>query len=81
MDSPPRWLCRSTRTVSAPARAAAYRGGGAGRSAAGDQHVAIAEHRHQPRGLDDGVTRALPTLNKPAGAEYLGLKEHAAVIG
>ena len=50
------------------------RGGGAGRSAAGDQHVAVAEHRHPSRLLDDGVTRAWPTLRKPAGAEHLGLK-------
>ena len=57
------------------------RRGGAGRSAAGDQHVAVAEHRHLSRPLDDGVTRAWPTLGKPAGAEHLGLKEHATVIG
>ena len=36
---------------------------------------------HPSRPLDDGVTWAWPTLGKPAGAEHLGLKEHAAVIG
>ena len=28
-----------------------------------------------------GERRARPSLDKPAGAENLGLKEHAAVIG
>src|SRR6516225_6785174 len=54
---------------------------GAGRSAAGDQHVAVAEHRHLSRPLDDGVTWAWPTLGKPAGTEHLGLEEDATVIG
>jgi hypothetical protein len=54
---------------------------GAGRSAAGDQHVAVAEHRHPSCPLDDGITRPWPTLGKPGGAEHLGLKEHATVIG
>jgi hypothetical protein len=57
------------------------RRGGAGRSAAGDQHIAVAEYRHPSRPLDDGVTRACATLGKPAGPEHLGLKENAAVIG
>jgi len=74
-------LCRSTRTVSAPARAAAIAAAVPAGPSAGDQHVAVAEHRHPSRPLDDGVTRAWPTLDKPAGAENLGLKKHAAVIG
>jgi hypothetical protein len=81
VDSPPRWLYRSIRTVSVASAHRCDCRGGAGRSAAGDQHVAVAEHRHLSRPLDDRVTRAWPTLGKPAGAEHLGLKEHATVIG
>jgi len=66
--------------ISAGARRCDRRGG-AGRSAAGDQHIAVAIHRHSPRPLEDGITRAWPTLGKQAGAEHLGLKEHATVIG
>jgi hypothetical protein len=55
-------------------------GSGAGRSAAGHQHVAIAEHRHPLRRFGDGRVRPLAALGEPPGAEHLGLEEQPPVI-
>ena len=56
-------------------------GGSTGRPSAGNQRVAFTKKRYRARKLGDRSGGPRASFSQPTGAEHLGLKEQAAIVG